>query len=155
MNYHVGDQVIHLTFGPGKIIAIDEKRLAGQTHQYYVVDTGKLTLWVLIDETGEKSIRPPTGSLEFKALFDILCSPGEGLPDHHLERKNQLNERMHKRILVNICLVIRDLTTRSQLHILNSTDRSMLRRAQEYLLDEWELSLGTTRSSAMKEMEVS
>jgi RNA polymerase-interacting CarD/CdnL/TRCF family regulator len=154
MNYHVGDQVIHLTYGPGKIIAIDEKRLAGQTRQYYVVDTGQLTLWVLIDETGEKSIRPPTGSLEFNALFDILRSPGEGLPDHHHERTNQLNERMHKRILVNICFVIRDLTSRSKLHNLNSTDRSMLRRAQEYLLDEWELSLGTARSSAMKELDV-
>lgn len=154
MTYHVGDQVIHLTYGPGKIIAIDEKRLAGQTRQYYVVDTGQLTLWVIIDETGEKSIRPPTGSLEFKALFDILRSPGEGLPDHHHERKNQLSERMDKRILKNICSVIRDLTTRSKLHNLNYTDRSILRLAQEYLLDEWELSLGTARSSALKEMEV-
>jgi RNA polymerase-interacting CarD/CdnL/TRCF family regulator len=154
MNYHVGDQVIHLTHGPGKIIAIDEKRLAGQTHQYYVVDTGQLTLWVLIDETGEESIRPPTGSREFKALFDILRSPGVGLPDYHHERKNQLSELMHKRIMVNICLVIRDLTTRSKLHNLNHTDRSMLRRAQECLLDEWELSLGTARSSAMKELDV-
>ena len=154
MNYHIGDPVIHLTYGPGKIIAVDEKSLAGQTRQYYVVETGQLTLWVLIDEMGEKSIRPPTGSLEFKKLLNILCSPGEGLPDHHHERKNQLSERMHKRILANICFVIRDLTTRSKLHNLNYTDRSVLKRAQEYLLDEWELSLGTARSRAMKELQV-
>jgi RNA polymerase-interacting CarD/CdnL/TRCF family regulator len=154
MNYHIGDQVVHLTHGPGKIIAIDDKRLAGQTRQYYVVDTGQLTLWVLIDEMGEKSIRPPTGSFEFKKLLSILCSPGEGLPDHHRDRKNQLDERMHKRIMVNICFVIRDLTSRSRLHNLNYSDRSVLRRAEEYLLDEWVLSLGTARSSAFREMEV-
>jgi RNA polymerase-interacting CarD/CdnL/TRCF family regulator len=154
MNYQIGDSVIHLTYGPGKIIAIDEKRLAGLTCQYYVVDTGKLTLWVLVDDVGEKSMRPPTGSFEFKELLNILCSPSEGLPDHHHERKNQLSERMQKRILINICFVIRDLTARGKLYDLNSTDRSMLRRAQEYLLDEWELALGTARSSAKKELDI-
>lgn len=154
MNYRIGDQVIHLTHGPGRIIAIDEKCLAGQTRQYYVVDTGQLTLWVVIDEMGEKSIRPPTGSLEFKKLLKILRDPGEGLPDHHRERKIQLDERMHKRIMANICFVIRDLTTRSKLHNLNYSDRTALRRAEDNLLDEWELSLGTTRSSASRELEV-
>lgn len=154
MKYHVGDQVIHLTYGLGRIIDIDEKSLAGQTRQYYVVDTGQLTLWVLTDEMGEKNMRLPTRSFEFKKLLNILGSPGEGLPDHHHERKNQLNERMHKRILANICFVIRDLTTRSKLHNLNENDRSVLRRAEEYLLEEWELSLGTSRSSAYKELDV-
>lgn len=154
MNYHIGDPVIHLTYGAGKIVAIDEKRLAGLTCQYYVVDTGKLTLWVLVDELGEKSMRPPTGSFEFKELLNILCSPSEGLPDHYHERKNQLSERMQKRILINICCVIRDLTARSKLYNLNSTDRSILIRAQEYLLDEWELALGTARSSAKKELDI-
>jgi len=154
MNYHIGDQVIHSTFGPGKIIAIDEKRLAGQTRQYYVVDTGELSLWVGIDEMGEKSIRPPTRSYEFRSLLNILRGPGEGLPDHFHDRKNQLSERMHNRNLTNICFVIRDLTSRSLLQNLNYNDRTVLRRAEEYLLDEWELSLGTTRSSASRELEV-
>lgn len=154
MNYQIGDPVIHLTYGPGKIIAVEEKSLAGLTCQYYVVETGKLTLWVLTDEMGEKSIRPPTGSFEFKELLTILCSPSEGLPDHHHERKNQLSERMQNRILINICCVIRDLTARAKRYDLNSTDRSMLRRAQEYLLDEWELALGTARSSAKKELDI-
>jgi len=154
MNYQIGDPVIHLTYGSGRIIAIDAKRLAGQTRQYYVVETEQLTLWVLIDEMGEQSIRPPTGSSEFKELLNILCRSGEGLPDNHQERKDQLNKWMENRNIVNICFVIRDLTTRSKLHNLNATDRIALRRAQEYLLDEWELSLGTTRSRARKELEI-
>jgi CarD family transcriptional regulator len=153
MNYQIGDQVIHWTHGSGMIIAIDEKSLAGQSRQYYVVDTGELKLWVPTDETGENSIRPPTESFEFKAILNSLRGPGVGLPDHHTERKNQLIERMQKRKLVNICSVIRDLTTRSQLYTLNYNDRSVLRHAEECLLDEWELSLGTTRSSASRELE--
>ncbi|MGE5223858.1 MAG: hypothetical protein ACM3PY_15575 [Omnitrophica WOR_2 bacterium] len=154
MNYGIGEQIIHLSFGPGKIIAIDEKSLAGQTHRYYVIDTGEMTIWVQVNDMGEDSIRPLTGSFEFKKLFNILRSPGEGLPEHHRDRKNQLIERMNKRILVNICSVIRDLTTRSKSANLNNNDRSILKLAEEYLVDEWELSLGTARSSAYKELEV-
>jgi RNA polymerase-interacting CarD/CdnL/TRCF family regulator len=154
MTYQIGDMVIHLTHGPGKIIAYDEKSLAGQTHRYYVIETGQLTVWVLFGEMGEKSIRPPTGSFEFKRLLNILHSAGESLPDHYLERKTKLDEWMQQRILVNLCFVIRDLTNRSKFHNLNTGERSMLRRAEEYLLDEWELSLGTERSRARKELVV-
>lgn len=154
MNYQIGDNVIHWTHGTGRIIAIDEKDLAGKTHQYYVVDTGKLTLWVSTDETGETSIRPPTEGLEFKTLVNSLRSPGNMLPDRHFERKNQLGERMRKRKLVDVCSVIRDLTTRSRLHDLNFNDRSVLRQAEECLLDEWEISLGSTRSTALRDLGV-
>lgn len=153
MNYQIGDKVIHWTYGTGRIIAIDEKILTGQTRQYYVIDTEQLTLWVPVDQAGENSIRPPTERFAFKALLNTLRSPAEVLPDHHFERKNQLVERMQKRKLVNICAVIRDLTTRSQLQNLNNNDRTVLRRAEECLLDEWELSLGSTRSSARRELD--
>lgn len=155
MNYQIGDKVIHWTHGSGMITAIDEKDLAGQTLQYYVVETGQLTLWVAVDKPrGEESIRPPTGSFEFKALLNTLRVPGKGLPDDHYERKNQLAERMQKRKLVNICGVIRDLTTLSHLQNLNMNDRAVLKHAEECLLDEWELSLGSTRSSALLDLEV-
>lgn len=153
MNYQIGDQVVHSTYGPGKITAIDEKCLGGQTHQYYVVDTGQLTLWVRMDPVGEDSIRPPIRSFEFKELFNILRSPAEGLSDQHDERKNQLNERMNRRNLANICSVIRDLTIRSQGHNLNYNDRAVLKHAEDYLLDEWVLSLGTARQTASRELE--
>ncbi len=153
MNYQIGDKVIHSTHGSGTIIAIDVKNLAGKSRQYYVVDTGQLKLWVPVDEMGENNIRPPAKSFEFKALLNILRSPGEGLSDRHFERKIQLTERMQKRKLGNICTVIRDLTTRSQGKNLNYNDRSVLKYAEECLLDEWELSLGGTRSSAQRELD--
>jgi CarD family transcriptional regulator len=153
MNYQIGDKVIHLIHGSGTIIAIDAKNLAGQTRQYYVVDTGQLKVWVPVDAAGENSIRPPAESFEFKALLNLLRSPAERLPDRHAERKNQLVERMQKRKLIDICGVIRDLTTRSKRQELTYNDRSVLRRAEEYLLDEWELSLGGTRSSAHRELD--
>lgn len=154
MNYRIGERVIHWTYGPGIITGIDEKSLGGQTCRYYVLELGELTLWVPFGEIGERCIRLPTPSIEFKAQLNVLSGPGDELPDHQFQRKNQLNERMRKKSLAGICSVIRDLTTRSQLHKLNRNDITVLRYAEECLLDEWELSLGAVRSRARRELDV-
>jgi RNA polymerase-interacting CarD/CdnL/TRCF family regulator len=153
MNYHVGDQVVHWTYGPGTIIGIDEKVIANKAGKYYVVAVEQMTLWVPAEGQGEMSIRPPTSCDEFKQLLNLLHGPGEQLPDQQYERQNKLAERMHKRNLVDICCVIRDLVARSRTQKLNRNDAETLRRAEEFLLKEWELALGTSREIAQHELE--
>lgn len=152
MEYQVGDQVVHLTYGPGKITAIEEKSLGGETQTYYVVETGHMTLWVQTNSVGEKNIRRPTGQREFRRLLHSLNEPGVCMPDRHQDRKNLLIERMNRRSLGEICSVIRDLNYRSHEHNLNDNDRSVLQRAEDYLVAEWEVSLGTPRSKAVQEL---
>lgn len=154
VKYKIGDTIVHWTYGLGTVVAIDQKDIAGVTEQYYVVEVDLLKLWVPLEEANAGSIRFPTESIQFKALFDILRMPGERLPDHQYKRKNELRERMQKRTLGGLCHVIRDLTDRSRQHTLNQNDSSVLFRAEEHLLDEWVLSLGAERSNALCELEV-
>jgi RNA polymerase-interacting CarD/CdnL/TRCF family regulator len=69
-----------------------------------------------------------------------------------LIRRKQLSERMQKKTLEDICMIIRDLTKRSYGRRLNSNDMNVLKRAETLLLDEWVLSLGTPRERAQHEM---
>ena len=154
MNYEIGDTVVHWTHGLGTVIGIDQMDLAGKTQQYYVVKVDLLKLWVPVDEANEGAIRLPTESDQFKLLFDILRTPGGPLPENQYQRKIVLRERMQKRSLEGLCHVIRDLKDRSLHHTLNQYDASVLYRAEEHLLDEWVLSLGVERSSALHELEV-
>ena len=154
MNYQVGDQVVHWLYGLGKITSIDEKSLAGQTRLYYVVEIDQLTIWVPVVETGQSCLRPPTPSSEFKLLLSLLSSPGEKLLDHQIERRNELAQRMQRRTLRDICHVICDLNSRSQVQKLNRNDIAVLKRAKEFLLVEWELSLGTSHTSAQRELDM-
>jgi RNA polymerase-interacting CarD/CdnL/TRCF family regulator len=153
MNYQIGDQIVHWTYGPGTIVGIDEKILANKTNKYYVVEVEQMTLWVPVGEAGEKSIRPPTPGAEFKQLLDLLRGPGEQLPDQQYQRQSELTERMQKRTLSDICCIIRDLVARSHTQRLNRNDAEILRRAEEFLLNEWELALGTPREIAQQEMK--
>ncbi len=154
MEYEVGDTVIHWTHGPGKVIAIEERDLAGVNQAYYVVEVGLLTLWIPAEAENQNSLRPPMEGNQFKHLINILQTPGEPLSDNYTKRRFALRDRIQKRTLADLCYLIRDLTYRSHQHNLNQNDSDVLFRAEEYLLDEWVLSLGIERSSAQQELDV-
>ena len=151
--YDVGDTVVHWTYGSGKIVGIDDKGLPGEPCFYYVIECSKQTLWVPIVENGRSSLHLPTSRSDFKLLANILRSQGEKMPDNPCQRQDQLEERMLKASPKDLCLVIRDLTYRSHRGKLSNSDTRVLNHAQSFLLDEWELSLGTPREKARREME--
>lgn len=154
MDYKIGDTVIHWTHGLGKVIAIDEKQLAGAIQKYYVVEVGILKLWIAVDEANEGPLRHPLNGVKFKTLLNNLQTPGKALSDNYTKRKFELRDRIQKRNLDSLCLLIRDLTQRSYDHALNPNDTAVLFRAEEHLLDEWVISLGVERETAQAQLDM-
>lgn len=151
--YKVGDTVAHWTFGSGKIIAVANKGLPGKPRFYYVIEGSEQMLWVPVDENGSSSLHLPTSRPDFKLLINILRSRGEKMSNNPYQRRAQVEERMQKASPTDLCLVIRDLNYRSHSRKLSNSDNRLLKHAQTNLLDEWELSLGTPREQARREME--
>jgi RNA polymerase-interacting CarD/CdnL/TRCF family regulator len=137
MTYRVGDKVSHWAYGLGEITELDEKELFGRTSQYYVVRIRDITLWVPINEKGERCLRFLTPAEEFPSLLGILTSPAEPLSQDGLERKNQLSARLREGSLSAICALIRDLIVFQQEKKINDSEKSILERARRVLLDEW------------------
>lgn len=155
MDYKVGDTVVHWTYGVGSVAAIEEIQMAGMNRWYYVIEIKTLKLWVAVEDASSGSLRFPVDSTQFRNLFEILQTPSqEPLSDRYFQRKTDLHNRMQKRTLEGLCHVIRDLKDRSRAHSLSWEDAAVLNSAQESLLDEWVISLGTERSKAFREMEV-
>jgi len=151
--FKVGDTVIHWAYGIGKIVAISDKGLPDHPCPYYIIEGSQGSLWVPVEENDRSSLHLPTTRSDFKLLLNILRSQGEKMSNNSYERQDQLEERMQKASPKELCLVIRDLTYRSQSSKLSSNDNWVLKHAQSSLLDEWELSLGTSREDANVEME--
>ena len=152
MDYQVGDKVIHWNYGLGEIVQMDEKFIHERQMLCYVVRTGDLTIWVMADEPGKSSIRPPTPGSDFENLFTILRSPGGSLPVDRYERKTHLIERMKDGKLASICSVIRDLAFYRREKKLNDYDKSTLERAESFLLTEWMYCLSVSRVQANGEL---
>jgi RNA polymerase-interacting CarD/CdnL/TRCF family regulator len=151
--YKIGDTVVHWIYGSGKIVAVDDKGLPGQPCFYYVIKGNKQTLWVPVDEHGNSSLHLLTSRFDFKLLFNTLRSQGGEMSNNPYQRHDQLDERMQKASPKDLCLVIRDLNYRSRSRKLSSSEIRVLNRAQSFVLDEWERSLGTPREKARREME--
>jgi RNA polymerase-interacting CarD/CdnL/TRCF family regulator len=153
VDFQVGEKVVHWNYGMGEIIKLDEKLLAGQMTHCYVVRIRDLTIWVPIRQMGDSSLRLPTPRDEFENLFAILRSPGELLSNDRLERRMQLIEKIRDGKLDSICQVLRDLTCYRQVKKLNDHDKTILERAQSFLLNEWRLALTVSLPEAELELQ--
>ena len=153
MGFHIGDKVIHCTFGLGEITQIEEKTINGTLTNCYVVKITDMTVWVPVDDPLQTSLRLPTPAKEFVKVLPILTSPTESLQEDRVERKNQLMEKLRDGQLTSICRVIRDLTSFQRNSKLNDQEKSILERATNSLLAEWTLSLGIPPTQAHHAME--
>ncbi len=152
MGFHIGDKVIHCTYGLGEIVHIEEKNIREQSTNCYVFHTRDLTIWIPINDLHQNSLRMPASPDEFMRLFAILTSPGETLPEDRVMRKDQLLEHMKDGQLASICQVVRDLTHFKRIKKLNDQERSILGRATNSLITEWIFSLGVSQIQAQQSM---
>jgi CarD family transcriptional regulator len=152
VDFHIGDKVIHSTYGMGEIVHIEEKVIHDCLTNCYVVRTNELTIWIPINDLHQHSLRTPTLPDEFIRLFSILTNPGEALPEDRILRKDQLLARMKNGQLASICHVVRDLTQFRCLKKLSEQEKSILERAMNSLLTEWTYSLGVSQYQAQQAM---
>jgi RNA polymerase-interacting CarD/CdnL/TRCF family regulator len=152
MNYAVGDQVVHWSFGLGEIVQVDEKVLSGKSNQYYVVQMNNLTIWVPVSEKGERSLRSLTAAGDFQKTIRLLAGPGEPLPVDRFQRKTYLAEMMQDGTLESLCRLVRDLTFFKRLKKVNDTDNTILDRARKMLVNEWGVTLAVPTIQAERAM---
>jgi RNA polymerase-interacting CarD/CdnL/TRCF family regulator len=153
MAFHVGDKVIHCSFGLGEITQIEDKLINGYNTQCYVVNISNMMIWIPTKDQEQNSLRLPTSPEEFSKVLPILSSPNEKLEDDRVLRKQHLMEQMRDGQLSSICRVVRDLTHFQRISKLNDNERAILERAIKSLLAEWSHSLGTPANQAQLAME--
>jgi RNA polymerase-interacting CarD/CdnL/TRCF family regulator len=151
--YQVGDTVVHWTHGSGKVTAIEDKGSLGSPCFYYIIDGRDQILWVPVDEGEKSSLHRPTSRTDFGEYISILRSPRKRLPDNPHHRRKELEPHIQQRSVAGACHLIRDLSFHSSWRKMNNTDTRILRTAISHLLDEWELSFGTPRAKAKRELE--
>jgi len=152
MSFHIGDPVVHWSYGPGKIIQMDENTMSGNTEKYYVVQIEDMKIWVPLTEAGEHSLRFPTPVEDFRKLFGILSSSSEPLSADRYTRKTQLMDLLKDRTLKSICRVVRGLVDFQRTNKTNENDRSILDHARKFLLSEWSCSLSIPFEQAESEL---
>lgn len=153
MEIQVGDPVMHWTYGYGQVVGIEDHVVSGHKDRYYVVSIGDLKVWVPSDDHVKTRLRLPSTQKDFKKLFTILKGKGEPLPDDRHDRKTWLMEILKDGQAASLCRVLRDLTSFQQVHSLNESDQSLMRRSSQSLIGEWIHAFSIPASEAEKELK--
>ncbi|MGM7429846.1 CarD family transcriptional regulator [Bacillus pacificus] len=146
--FQIGDNIVYPMHGAGIIKAIEEKEIAGEKQQYYVIKMSgsNMELMIPAGRILSSNIRPVT---DITAIAHILDVFQHGESDRLLTWKQRYKLNTDKIKTVKIqegAEVVRDLLRMQKEKALNASEKKMLDNAHEFLISELGLIEGITES---------
>lgn len=142
--YQVGDNIFYPMHGAGQITAIEEKEVAGEILQYYIINMINDNMKVMIpkNKISKTNIRPVTDLDTVKEIARMIDKV-EADKDLTWKKRNKLNNDMIKSGSLKACAeVIYGLSNMQREQKLNSSERTQLKQAQAFLMSELKLVEG-------------
>ncbi len=136
--FQIGDNIVYPMHGAGIIEAIEEKEFSGKKQQYYVIKMSISNMKVMIPmgKILSSSIRPVTDILALKHIIHIFQ---HGESDRLLPWKQRYKVNTDKIKTGEIqegAEVVRDLMRMKKEKALNTSEKTMLDNAHEFLISE-------------------
>ena len=154
MTFKAGDSVVHPTHGVGRILRLEDRRLAEEeTRRYYVVVADRSTVWVPVDANTKAGLRQLTPKRDLDRYRRLLKSDPSPLQKDHTKRRFEINERLKEGSFQAMCEVVRDLTARGRRRSLTEADMTLLQKIRIDLCREWAASDGVSVEEAIREVD--
>lgn len=146
--FQIGDNIVYPMQGAGIIKAIEEKEIAGEKQQYYVIKMSASNMEIMIPEGKilSSNIRPVT---DITALIHIIDIFQHGESDKLLtwKQRYKLNtDKIKTGKMQEGAEVVRDLMRIQKEKALNASEKKMLDNAHEFLISELGLIEGITEN---------
>lgn len=146
--FQIGDNIVYPMHGAGIIKAIEEKEIAGEKQQYYVIKMSgsNMELMIPAGRILSSNIRPVTDITAIAHILDIFQ---HGESDRLLtwKQRYKLNtDKIKTGKIQEGAEVVRDLLRMQKEKALNASEKKMLDNAHEFLISELGLIEGITES---------
>jgi CarD family transcriptional regulator len=146
--FQIGDNIVYPMHGAGKIKAIEDKEVLGNTQQYYVIKMSISNLQLMIPAGNiiSSGLRPVTDLMAIENIIDIFQ---HGESDRSLVWKQRFKvntEKMKTGKIQEAAEVVRDLMRMQKEKALNGSEKKMLVDAHDFLISELELIEGITEN---------
>lgn len=154
MQFKVGDLVVHLTYGIGRIAEIEEKRFSEKNScLYYKITLSNRTVWIPVKPEEPNGLRLVTAKSDLDQYRTLLKSPPVLLEQNHHRRHLDLINRLKQGSFRDLCEVVRDLTAWGRRKPLGQTDTATLQKSRHSLYQEWAAAAGISTTEAIKEVD--
>lgn len=152
MEFSVGDNVVHPSYGAGKITSAEQLELVEGFEHYYVIEIeGKgLIVRVPVRKMEELGVRPVMAHSRLKRVLDTLRSAPRLLSTDYKIRQARIKEKLKTGRPLKIAEVVRDLTWQKRRKNLSGTESRLLDRGRELLATEMALVTDTDPAEAQQ-----
>ena len=146
--FNIGDRIVYPMHGAGIIVDIEEKKILGEIHKYYVMQISVSDMKVMLPVNNTENIGIRRIVSEDAATDAIMHfkSCGEDQNDNWNQRYRENIEKLKSGNLIDVATVAKTLLLRDQKKSLSNAERKMLSNAKNILISELVLVKGKTYS---------
>lgn len=142
--YRVGDKVVHPMHGAGTIDSIVQRKINGQTKDYYLLSlsVGNMTVMIPTDNTDEIGMRPVISDAQAREFLAVIGQIEAEVIQNWNRRYRENMEKLKSGNIMEVARVIKGLMVREQQRGLSTGERKMLYTAKQILISELVLAQG-------------
>jgi CarD family transcriptional regulator len=132
--------------GAGIIVDIEEKKILGETHKYYVmqISVSDMKVMLPVNNTESIGIRKIVSEDAATAAIKHFQTCGEDCNDNWNQRYRENIEKLKSGNLTDVATVAKTLLLRDKKKSLSNAERKMLSNAKNILISELVLAKGNT-----------
>ena len=142
--FSVGDRIVYPKQGAGIIKKIEEKRILGQTRQYYTLQLpcNDINIMIPVDSGQSVGIREISSREEMQKVLQILSADSTPMDPNWNRRYRENMEKLKTGDIRQVAEVVRNLVRNDRTKKLSTGERKLLTGARRILLSEFVLSMG-------------
>ena len=153
MQFKVGDSIVHPVYGVGHIAKIEERAFSEiDAKLYYEIALARSTIWVPVEAQKTIGLRLVTGKRDLDQYRAVLKEPAVLLENNNTQQQLELANRIKDGSFQVMCEIVRDLTVSGWHKSLNATNKTLLKKAQARLYEEWAKAADISEAEASEEI---
>ncbi len=136
--FDIGDRIVYPMHGAGVIVGIEEKKILGEVHKYYVVQISVSDMKVMlpVNNTETIGIRKIVSQDAANAAINHFHTCGEDCNDNWNQRYRDNIEKLKSGNLLDVVTVAKTLLLRDRKKSLSNAERKMLSNARNIMISE-------------------
>ncbi|MBQ7097902.1 MAG: CarD family transcriptional regulator [Clostridia bacterium] len=144
--FNIGDEIVYPMHGAGIIVDIEEKKILGELHKYYIlqISISDMKVMLPVNNTETIGIRRIVSENAANDAIDHFLNCEEDENNNWNQRYRENIEKMKSGNLIDVATVAKTLLLRDSKKSLSNAERKMLSNAKNILISELVLAKGMT-----------
>lgn len=136
--FHIGDEIFYPMHGAGIIVDIEEKKILGELHKYYImqISISDMKVMLPINNLDAIGIRKIVSENAANEAIDHFHNCEEDPNNNWNQRYRENIEKMKSGNIVDVATVAKTLLLRDNRKSLSNAERKMLSNAKNILISE-------------------